>query len=101
MKYLRSTTLGFEDIEIKKSELVAKTQFICKGIEFLSQILIFLFLYNLTIRFPRPLIFQTINSIRSNSLSLKYQRFTPSGCKDKGVRKYEFVAKTQFLCKTN
>ena len=29
---------------------------------------------------------------------MKYQRLTPSGCKDKGVKKYEFVAKTQFLC---
>ena len=52
---------------------------------------------NLATCFPRPLIFQTINSGRSSSLSLKYQRFTPSGCKDIGVRKYKFVAKTQFL----
>ena len=36
-----------------------------------------------------------MNSIRSNSL--KYQRFTPSGCKDIEERKCEFVAKTQFL----
>ena len=28
---------------------------------------------------------------------IKYQRFTLSGCKDKEVRKCEFVAKTQFL----
>ena len=53
--------------------------------------------YNLATRFSRPLIFQTINSGRSNSLSLKYQRFTPSGCKDIGIRKCKFVAKTQFL----
>jgi len=26
LKYLRSTTLGYKDIEIKKSEFVAKTQ---------------------------------------------------------------------------
>ena len=52
---------------------------------------------NLATRFPRPLIFQTINSGRSNSLSLKYQRFKPSGCKDIGVNKFKFVAKTQFL----
>ena len=50
---------------------------------------------NLATRFP--FIFQTINSGRSNSLSLKYQRLTPSGCKDIGVRKFKFVAKTQFL----
>jgi len=29
---------------------------------------------------------------------LKYQRFTPSGCKDIGIRKFEFVAKNPFLC---
>ena len=29
--------------------------------------------------------------------SLKYQRFTTFGCKDKGTRVLEFVAKTQFL----
>ena len=47
----------------------------------------------------RPLIFQNINFVGSNSLNLKYQSFTLSGCKDKGIRKFEFVAKTQFLCK--
>ena len=35
--------------------------------------------------------------IRSNSLSVKYQRFTASGFKDIGIRKFEFVAKAQFL----
>ena len=29
---------------------------------------------------------------------MKYQRFTSSGCKDKGIRKFEFVGKNQFLC---
>ena len=29
--------------------------------------------------------------------SLKYQRFTSSGGKDIGIRKSEFVTKTQFL----
>ena len=43
---------------------------------------------------------QTINSVRSNNLSLKYQRFTRSGGEDIGIRKFEFVAKTQFLCIT-
>ena len=38
-----------------------------------------------------------MNSARSNSLSLKYHRFTPSSCKDIGIRIFEFVAKTQFL----
>ena len=35
-------------------------------------------------------IFQTINSVRANNLSLKYERFTPAGCKDIGIRKVEF-----------
>ena len=43
----------------------------------------------------RPLIFQTINFVRSNMLSLKYQRFTLWGCKDIGLRKCVLVAKTQ------
>ena len=38
-----------------------------------------------------------MNSDRSNNLSLKYQRLETSGCKNIGVRKFEFVAKTQFL----
>ena len=46
----------------------------------------------------RPLIFQTINSARANNLSLKYLRFPPSGSIDIGIGKFEFVAKTQFLC---
>ena len=39
----------------------------------------------------------SLTSFRSNNLSLKYWRFTPSDCKV-GIRKFEFVAKTQFLC---
>ena len=39
---------------------------------------------------------QTLNSVRSSNLSLKYQRFTLSGCKNIWITK--FVAKTQFLC---
>ena len=33
LKYLRSTTLGYKDIEIKKSEFVAKTQFLQTDME--------------------------------------------------------------------
>ena len=29
---------------------------------------------------------------------MKYQRFTASDCEDKGICKFEFVAKTQNLC---
>ena len=43
-------------------------------------------------------IFQTVNSVRSNNLSLKYQRFKPSDCEHIEIRKFELVAKTQFLC---
>ena len=39
-----------------------------------------------------------MNSVRSNYLSLKYPSYTLSGCKDIGIRKFKFVAKTQFLC---
>ena len=46
----------------------------------------------------RPYIFQTMNSVRLNNVSLKYQRPSPSGCKDIGIRKFEFAEKTQFLC---
>jgi len=31
---------------------------------------------------------------------LKYQGFTPLGCQDIRIRKFEFVAKTQFLYQT-
>ena len=34
----------------------------------------------------------------SNSLSLKYQEFPTFDSQDIGIRKFEFVAKTQFLC---
>ena len=39
-----------------------------------------------------------MNYVKSNNLSSKYQRVTPCGRRDKGIRKFEFVAKTQFLC---
>ena len=28
---------------------------------------------------------------------MKHERFTPTGCRDIGIRKFEFVAKTQIL----
>ena len=45
----------------------------------------------------RPYLFQTKYSVRSNNLSLKYQRFTPSGSKDIGIQKFKFVTKALFL----
>ena len=71
MNAVRSS--GYKVIGFTKIELVAKSQFQ------ISQI------------------FQTMNSVRSNNVSLKYQRPTPSGCKDIWIRKFECVAKTQFL----
>ena len=59
----------------------------CKGIEFLQPTLIILFFF-FAPRCNRPLIFQNINSNRSHSLSLKYQRFTPEGYKDIEIRKF-------------
>jgi len=41
--------------------------------------------------------FQTMNQLRLKNICLKYERFTPSGCSDRGLEKFEFVAKTQFL----
>ena len=38
-------------------------------------------------------------SVRLNNLSFKYERYTPPGCKDKAMRKFEFVVKTPFLLK--
>ena len=45
----------------------------------------------------RPLIFQTRNSFKSDNKSLKYLRSSTLSCKDIGIWKSEFVAKTQFL----
>ena len=42
-------------------------------------------------------IFQTMNSVISNNQSLKDKVFTQSGWKAIGIRKFAFVAKTQFL----
>ena len=36
-----------------------------------------------------------MNSVKSKSQSLTYQRFTPSRRKNIGIRQFEFVAKTQ------
>ena len=55
-------------------------------------------LFILATRYSRPLIFQIMNYVRSSRLIAKHIRFTPLGYKDKGIRKFEFVAKTQLLC---
>ena len=39
-------------------------------------------------------------SVELNNLSLKFQRLTPTGCKDIGIRIFKFVANTQILLKS-
>ena len=53
----------------------------------LSQTQVFYFL-SLQPKYRRPLIFQTMNSVRSNNLTLKYQKFTPLGCKDRRINTF-------------
>ena len=40
-----------------------------------------------------PLMFQTINSVRSKNLSLQYQSISTLGCKDIGIIQFEFMEK--------
>ena len=65
-----------------------KIQIICIGIEFLPQAQIF---QSMAYTFD-------ISNLILSIYSLKYQGSTTLGCKDIGIRKSEFVAKTQFLC---
>ena len=46
---------------------------------------------------PQTLIFLIPTSLYVVDLSLKYNKFTPPGCKDIGTIKLEFEAKTQFF----
>ena len=46
----------------------------------------------------KPMKFQTMTFVRLKTISLKYQRFTTLVSKEIGIRKSEFVAKSQFLC---
>ncbi len=41
-------------------------------------------------------LFQTMNSDGSNNLSLKYQRYTQSGCKDIWIINFKFVNQILF-----
>ena len=50
----------------------------------------------------RPKIFQTMKYVRSNNLSFKYQRVTPSGCKDIGISKFKLKLNSfHFKLKSN
>ena len=44
----------------------------------------------------RPLIFQAMNFVRSNNLSLKYQRSLLLGGKDKEIRNFEWLKLNSF-----
>ena len=85
-------------LQVRVSDLIALLLLIScssrsKGIEFLSQALIF----NLFIQCRKPLIWQTMNSVGSNILSLKYSTVKPSDLKDLGIWHFNFVSKTHFL----
>ena len=45
----------------------------------------------------RPLIFQIMNAVRSYNVSLKYLRFTSSGCEDCGLAPRPLKEKSWFL----
>ena len=55
--------------------------------------------HNLAKDFPKitEALHTKFQSMKSNKSSLKYQRFTPSGCKDKGIEKSYLVEKTHLL----
>ena len=74
---------------MERSSNIFIFQRILKGIESLQQTLISN-PYTFATQCRRTETFQTISSVRSNN--------TPSGCKGIGIGKFEFVAKTQFLC---
>ena len=61
-----------------------------KEIAFLPQAQIF---FQLTL--CNPMSFQTMNSVRLNIVSSKYQRFTPSGCTDIEIKKFD--SKTSYI----
>ena len=79
--------LKYEEIFKQKFvfNFLSKSQIFSKGIESLPQQLIS---YSPMLQ----------NSVRSKSPSFQHQRFLPSGCKHIGIRKFEFVTTTQFLC---
>ena len=72
-------------------------QILDKGITSSQQTLIFYFLHPSK---SVSWILDIVNTVRSNNLSLKYQRFPPSGFKYIELKKFESVAKNQFLCKS-
>ena len=41
--------------------------------------------------------FQSMNSVRPKSLGMKYEKLTPSGCKDVGTSKIRLCQKRDFI----
>ena len=96
LEYLRSPTFGHENIGIRKSEFVAKTHFL----RFFFDNWTYTNFNNLKISLYEKILFCCVFEkifVGSNNLCLKYHRFTLASCKDTKIRKFEFVAKTQFL----
>ena len=78
------------DILVQKEKTVGKELSFCHKLRFSNYFIC-------ATQSREPQIFQIRNSGILNSQSLKYQRFTPSCCRDIGIIKFEFVANTQFL----
>ena len=74
----------FDEYEILILQLLYKIVYMNFRIKELSfcHKLYFSNLYIFATQCRRPVIFQTMNSVRPNNLSLKYQRFTSSDFKD-------------------
>ena len=84
--------LTFHAVQLLLTSRVLLNLVYLKGVAFLPLTLIFKSTYLF-----KPLIFHELWILWDKRSSLKYQKFTPSGCNDKGIRKFELVAKTQFL----
>ena len=86
----------FHSINVKSPELTSKVPFITFYKENLksenelspSRKLTLSFLIPI---FLEPNIFKSMNSVRSDNLSLKYLRFIPSDCIDMGIRRCYFM----------
>ena len=79
-------------VQNESSKLKKLVNYFIKELSSFHKVL-FLNLYIFSTRCCRPLIFQTMNSVRSNSLSLKYQKLYFNML----LINFKFVAKTQFL----
>ena len=85
VKRFRHHSSGCQDKRINCKELI-----LCHKLRFSN-------LYIFEIQCCKPLTFQTFIIWSNRSHSLKCQRSTTLDSKDIGIRKSEFVAKTQFL----